>query len=64
MKQLNMTTILSKGNKHDKAFQSEHIGRLARMSILDTEVDGSNPAAECCFLGQDTLPALLQSTQL
>ena len=21
----------------------EHIGRLARMSVLDTEVDGSNP---------------------
>ena len=42
----------------------EHIGRLAIMSVLDTEVDGSNPAAVCCFLEQDTLSALLQSTQL
>ena len=41
----------------------EHIGRLARMSVLDTEVDGSNPAAVCRFLEQDTLSALLQSTQ-
>ena len=23
----------------------EHIGRLARMSVLDTEVDGSNPGS-------------------
>ena len=42
----------------------EHIGWLARMSVLDTEVDGSNPAAVCCFLGQDTLSTLLQSTEL
>ena len=43
---------------------SEHIGRLARMSVLGAEVDGSNPAAVCCFFEQDTLSALLQSTQL
>ena len=30
--------------------------------FLDTEVDGS--ASVCCVLGQDTLSALLQSTQL
>ena len=42
----------------------EDIGRLARMSVLDTEVDSSNPAAVCCFLEQETLSALLQSTQL
>ena len=27
----------------------EHIGRLARMSILDTEVDGSNPGSSMLF---------------
>ena len=33
--------------------------------ILDTDVDGSNPAASvCCFLEQDTSSVLLQSTQL
>ena len=42
----------------------EHIGRLARMSVLDTEVDGSNPGSSMFFLEQDTLSALLQSTQL
>ena len=26
-------------------YWSEHIGRLARMSVLDTEVDGSNPGS-------------------
>ena len=36
----------------------EHIGRLARMSVLDTEVDGSNPGNSMLF------PALLQWTQL
>ena len=41
----------------------EHIGRLARMSVLDTEVDGSNPGSSMLF-EQDTLSALLQSTQL
>ena len=39
----------------------EHIGRLVRMSVLNTEVDGSNPAAVCCFLEQDTLSALLHA---
>ena len=48
----------------DKQCIALHIGRLARMSVLDTKVDGSNPAAVCCFLEQDTLYALLQSTQL
>ena len=27
----------------------EHIGRLVRMSILDTEVDGSNPGSSMLF---------------
>ena len=27
----------------------EHIGRLARMSVLDTEVDGSNPGSSMLF---------------
>ena len=27
----------------------EHIGRLARMSALDTEVDGSNPGSSMLF---------------
>ena len=27
----------------------EHIGRLARMSVLDTEVDGSNPGNSTLF---------------
>ena len=29
--------------------QSEHIGRLARMSVLDKEVDGSNPCSSMLF---------------
>ena len=28
---------------------AEHIGRLARMSVLDTEVDGSNPGSSMLF---------------
>ena len=32
--------------------------------FLDIDVDGSNPASVCCFLEQDTLSALLQSTHL
>ena len=27
----------------------EHIGRLVRMSVLDTEVDGSNPGSSMLF---------------
>ena len=27
----------------------KHIGRLARMSVLDTEVDGSNPSSSMLF---------------
>ena len=42
----------------------EHVGRLARMSTLDTNVDGSIPASICFLLEQETLSALLQSTQL
>ena len=34
------------------------------MSELDTEIDGSNPGSSMSFLEQDTLSALLQSTQL
>ena len=51
------------------------LGRSARIIIsilvmwlecqfLDTEVNGLNPALVCCVLEQDTLSALLQSTQL
>ena len=29
--------------------RSQHIGRLVRMSILDTEVDGSNPSISMFF---------------
>ena len=29
--------------------QLEHIGRLARMSASDTEVDGSNPGSSMLF---------------
>ena len=32
--------------------------------FLNTEVDGSNPGTEYCVLEQDTLSALLQSSQL
>ena len=28
---------------------AKHIGRLARMSVLDTEVDGSNPRSSMLF---------------
>ena len=40
------------------------IGVVVRMSILDTKVDGSIPASICFLLEQETLSALLQSTQL
>ena len=30
-------------------FHIVHIGRLARMSVLDTEVDGSNPGSSMLF---------------
>ena len=29
--------------------KKEHIGRLARMTVLDTEVDGSNPGSSMLF---------------
>ena len=32
-----------------KQTANEHIGRLARMMILDTEVDGSNPDSSMLF---------------
>ena len=34
---------------HIKYTYIEHIGRLARMSVLDTEVDGSNPGNSMLF---------------
>ena len=40
------------------------IGVVLRMSTLDTNVDGSIPASICFLLEQETLSALLQSTQL
>ena len=40
------------------------IGVVVRMSTLDTNVDGSIPASICFLLEQETLSALLQSTQL
>ena len=30
-------------------YEKEHIGRLARMSVLDTEVDCSNPGSSILF---------------
>ena len=32
-----------------ECFVCEHIGRLARMSVLYTEVDGSNPGSSMLF---------------
>ena len=32
-----------------KLNNSQHIGWLARMSVLDTEVDGSNPGSSMLF---------------
>ena len=43
----NCTQYVSLSN-HSSAF-TEHIGRLARMSVLDTEVDGSNPGSSMLF---------------
>ena len=41
---------MSAGNPAVKKQVSlEHIGRLARMSVLDTEVDGSNPGSSMLF---------------
>ena len=37
---------------------------VLRMPTLDTSVDGSIPASICFLLEQETLSALLQSTQL
>ena len=34
---------------HSSKSYIEHIGRLARMSVLDTEVDGSNPGSSMLF---------------
>ena len=34
---------------HDIVLIIEYIGRLARMSVLDTEVDGSNPGSSMLF---------------
>ena len=43
----------------------QSLSRLVlRMSTLDTNVDGSIPASICFLLEQETLSALLQSTQL
>ena len=40
------------------------IGVVLGMSTSDTNVDGSIPASICFLLEQETLSALLQSTQL
>ena len=40
------------------------IGVVLRMPTLDTNVDGLIPASICFLLEQETLSALLQSTQL
>ena len=37
-----------RGDKHELCLV-EHIGRLARKSVLDTEVDGSNPGSSMLF---------------
>ena len=34
---------------HVSACSFEHIGRLVRMSVLDTKVDGSNPGSSMLF---------------
>ena len=34
---------------HYSTLLLEHIGRLARMSVLDTDVDGSNPGSSMLF---------------
>ena len=50
-----MTFSLNKSNSkrferiHPVNFQLEHIGRLVRMSVFDTEVDGSNPGSSRLF---------------
>ena len=44
LSRIDYCNTLQFGSTHD-----EHIGRLARMSILDTEVDGSNPGSSMLF---------------
>ena len=39
----------------DSILPSEHIGRLARMSVLDTDVDGSSPGSSMLFPLSKTL---------
>ena len=35
--------------RHEFCLVVEHIGRVARMSVLDTEVDGSNPGSSMLY---------------
>ena len=54
-----------RGDKHEFCLifiKFKHV--VLRMSTLDTNVDGSIPASICFLLEQETLSALLQSTQL
>ena len=37
------------GDKHEFCLVGEHTGRLARMSVLDTELDGLNPGSSMSF---------------
>ena len=47
--QLQRTACLYKFTVSVCVTQNEHIGRLAIMSVLDTEVDGSNPGSSMLF---------------
>ena len=48
----------------DLASRVASLGVGLRMSTLDSNVAGSIPASICFLLEQETLSALLQSTQL
>ena len=52
------------GEKHEFCLVLWTIGVGLRMSTLDSNVAGSIPASICFLLEQETLSALLQSTQL
>ena len=44
-----LTDICSDRNLFFSTSTLEDIGRLARMSVLDTEIDGSNPGSSMLF---------------
>ena len=59
-----MNVIVRSNNKPINGVESWTIGVGLRMSTLDSNVAGSIPASICFLLEQETLSALLQSTQL